>query len=66
VIEALNEFGEFLLVTKIPAWQLVAITAICIWLIRETIAFMFRIDSVITELKKIRCELEQLNKKEKG
>jgi len=45
VIETPTEFGELLLATKIPAWQLVAITAICIWPIRETIAFMFRIDA---------------------
>jgi len=65
VIGTLTEFGELLLATKIPAWRLGAIAVICIILIRETIAFMFRIDSVIMELRKIRCELEQLNKKEK-
>lgn len=60
--ETLTEFGEWLLTTEIPAWQLGVIGAVCIMLIREVIAFMFRIDSVIMELRKIRKELEKLNK----
>jgi len=60
--EILTEFREWLLATEMPAWQLGAIGAVCIMLIRESIAFMFRIDSVIMELRMIRHELELPNK----